>query len=62
MFVPYKVLLPKRIFRKAKSEQEVQALTKEYMMRYPHYSLICIEDGFALCERINNSTQEGKNG
>ncbi|WP_026908925.1 hypothetical protein [Paucisalibacillus globulus] len=61
MLVPYKVLLPKRIFKKAKSEQEVQALTKEYMQRYPHYSLIDIENGFAICER-NNSLQEGNHG
>lgn len=60
MNVPYKVLLPKRIFEGQKSEKEILSLAKEYMQRYPHYSFICIENGFAICER--KLIQEGENG
>ncbi|WP_096269476.1 hypothetical protein [Paucisalibacillus globulus] len=59
MLVPFRVLLPKRIFEDAKTEQEVQALTKEYMQRYPHYFLIYIENGFAICERNNKNPNGG---
>lgn len=58
MFVPYKVLLPKHIFKGQKSEKEVLALTKEYMQRYPHYTLIRIENGFAVCERNDLKIQK----
>lgn len=61
MLVPYKVLLPKRIFNKAKDEKEVQALVLDYMQRYPHYSLIDIENGFAICDRINSNKTGGEN-
>jgi hypothetical protein len=60
MLVPFRVLLPKRIFVEAKTQQEVQALTKEYMQRYPHYSLISIENGFAICEIIDSRKVGGK--
>lgn len=60
MHAPFRVLLPKRIFEQSNNELEVQALTKEYMQRYPHYSIIRIENSYAICER--KTVQEGKDG
>lgn len=46
----YRVLLPKWVFKSDENEQ--YALVKKYMQRYPHYILISVVDGFAVCERV----------
>jgi hypothetical protein len=51
--VPYKVLLPPRIVEVEKVDiKEFNRLVEGYMQRYPHYVVIGVKDGFALCERI----------
>ncbi|WP_067730964.1 hypothetical protein [Oceanobacillus damuensis] len=57
----FRVLLPKWVFEKSKTEKELQKNIKDYMQRYPHYVLSHIEDSFAVCERIN-SLKEEQNG
>lgn len=46
----YRVLLPKWVFKSDENEQ--YALVKKYMQRYPHYILISVKNGFAVCERV----------
>jgi len=48
LIVPYRVLLPKWVFE---NEKQVMTRAKRYMQRYPHYSLIRIENGFAICDK-----------
>ena len=52
MLNPYKVLLPKWVFKEEDNEKQVQARAQYYMQRYPHYNLIRIENGFAICGRL----------
>jgi len=61
MLVPYKVLLPQWVFEHVETDQEVLTNTIQYIQRYPHYTVNRIENGFAICERIN-STGEDENG
>jgi hypothetical protein len=49
--VPYKVLLPKWIWEKAKSKEELKSLILQYMKRYPYYHVSGIQNGKAICER-----------
>jgi hypothetical protein len=49
--VPYKVLLPKWIWEKAQSKEELKRLVLDYMKRYPHYHVKGIKEGKAICER-----------
>ncbi|EIT85948.1 hypothetical protein A374_08934 [Fictibacillus macauensis ZFHKF-1] len=49
--VPYRVLLPKRIWRECSTKAEIVQAVKEYMQRYPHYIVKGVKNGFALCER-----------
>jgi hypothetical protein len=49
--VPYKVLLPARIWEEAQDKEEFKKLLAEYMSRYPNYIVKGIKDGFAWCER-----------
>lgn len=49
--VPYKVLLPRWIWEQAQSKEQFRQLVVEYMQRYPHYQVIGIKDGFAICKR-----------
>ena len=58
MLVPYKVLLPKRLFQENKIDEELMDLVLDYMERYPHYHIVSIENGFAICER---KVKEGGN-
>lgn len=53
MLVKFRVLLPKWVFENSLTDEDVQANTINYMQRYPHYVLIKIENGFAICDRIN---------
>ena len=46
-----KVLLPKWVFEPT-SKKEQNTLIMQYMQRYPHYAVIAIENGFAVCERL----------
>jgi hypothetical protein len=48
--VPYRVLLPKWVFDATDKEHFKRNLAR-YMVRYPHYIVKGIKDGFALCER-----------
>lgn len=49
----YRVKLPKWVFNPS-DEQEQESLIKRYMQRYPHYFVIQVENGFAICERIKS--------
>lgn len=51
MRVPYKVLLPNRIFDQASDKLHLIQLILKYMQRYPHYAFLYEENGFAICER-----------
>lgn len=55
MIEHFRVLLPKWIFEKAKNDDEIHAYVNKYMQRYPHYTLLKIENGFAVCDRIQMS-------
>ncbi|SEQ22715.1 hypothetical protein SAMN05216232_1959 [Virgibacillus subterraneus] len=58
MMNKHNVLLPKWIFEKSNNEKEVQALVLDYMQRYPEYNLISINNGFAICESIQQKRGE----
>lgn len=49
--VPFRVLLPKRIFQEARDQDHLKMLVLEYMQCYPDYAVRKIKDGFAVCER-----------
>jgi len=49
--VPYRVLLPSRIWEEAHDKKEFLQLVLDYMKRYPDYKVIKIENRFAICER-----------
>ena len=51
MLVNYRVLLPKWVFESSLTNDDVQAKALNYMQRYPHYIVIKIENGFAICSR-----------
>lgn len=51
MLVPYRVLLPKRLFKISKIDEDLNSLILNYMQRYPHYVFLYEENGFAVCER-----------
>jgi hypothetical protein len=48
-----KVLLPERITKEQSkwTEQNFNFIVRNYLMRYPNYELIRVEDGFAICDR-----------
>lgn len=54
MLVPYRVLLPKRLFANSKNQKELKALILDYMQRYPHYLFLYEENGFAICDKKRN--------
>lgn len=47
----YKVGLPPNLWEKATSEQHLNELILKYMERYPHYDVIGVSNGFAICIR-----------
>jgi hypothetical protein len=47
----YRVLLPKWIWEKATSKEEAKRFVKDYMKHYPHYRVVAVKDGFAICQR-----------
>lgn len=50
-FPDFKVLLPKCIWRENTSKEDVVHAVKEYMLRYLHYRVKGVKNGFAICER-----------
>ncbi|WP_200411395.1 hypothetical protein [Virgibacillus salexigens] len=58
MLVPYKVLLPKWVYEQPISEDEFYSSVLQYMQRYPHYHVLYVENGFAICERIAKKAGE----
>ncbi|MDY0396808.1 hypothetical protein ACFSMW_14770 [Virgibacillus halophilus] len=46
----YNVLLPKWVF-KPENEKEQTSLAMYYMQSYPHYDVLFIKNGFAMCVR-----------
>lgn len=48
---PYKVLLPERILKEVNHIDHFKKLVLDYMRRYPHYAVIRVEKGFAVCAR-----------
>lgn len=49
--IPYKVLLPERLWKEANDKKHLKRLVLEYMERYPHYKVIKIQGKFAVCIR-----------
>lgn len=49
--VPYKVLLPARIWERAQNKEHLKELVLNYMRRYPDYSIKKVKGRFAICER-----------
>jgi len=49
--VPYKVLLPERLWREAKDKDHLKQLVLQYMQRYPKYVVKSVKNGFAVCDR-----------
>jgi hypothetical protein len=47
----YRVLLPDRLKQQASSKEEYKELVLRYMESYPHYQIIAIKNGFAICVR-----------
>ena len=45
----YKVLLPRWIWEEAKDTEHFKKLVLQYMLRYPHYTVKSVKDGFAIC-------------
>lgn len=58
MLVPFKVLLPKRIFKTSRNEDELMFNVLVYMQRYPHYVFSHLEGNFAVCEKIKSLKEE----
>ncbi|UFU00341.1 hypothetical protein KO561_05160 [Radiobacillus kanasensis] len=54
MQVPFRVLLPKRIFEQSRNKDEILSAIKEYMQRYPNYVVLRVEKHFAICERVRD--------
>ncbi|WP_188453969.1 hypothetical protein [Virgibacillus oceani] len=52
MLNKHRVLLPKWIFTESTNDKELNKLVLNYMCRYPDYVFRYIENGFAICERI----------
>jgi hypothetical protein len=49
--VPYRVLLPKWIWEQAADKDHFKKLVLDYMRHYPHYAVISVKSGFAICNR-----------
>ncbi|MBM7585813.1 hypothetical protein JOC86_002355 [Bacillus pakistanensis] len=49
--VPYRVLLPKRLWSEARDKEHLKRLVLEYMQRYPNYVVKGVKNGMAICER-----------
>ncbi|KAA0547550.1 hypothetical protein FZW96_11930 [Bacillus sp. BGMRC 2118] len=50
--VPFKVLLPMKIWNLKESDPErFPKGVLWYMKRYPHYKVLKVVDGFAICEK-----------
>ena len=50
--VPSKVLLPRKFWEEAQSNEHFKELVIKYIRKsYPDYSIKAIKDGFAICER-----------
>lgn len=47
LFDVYRVLLPDWVFE---DESNVKTKAEQYLQRYPHYYLVDIKEGFAICE------------
>lgn len=51
--MPYRVLLPKSVFKKSRNERELHLNVSNYMEKYSYYTVLKIEKGFAICGRVN---------
>jgi hypothetical protein len=49
--VPYKVLLPERLWVEARDKEHFKQLLAAYMRRYPHYIVKAVDNRMAVCER-----------
>jgi hypothetical protein len=50
--VPFKVLLPNRIWEQRSNKEIFKTEVKKYMERYPHYKVLKVADQMAWCQRI----------
>ena len=60
MITRTKVLLPEWILKQQStiSEQKFLSIVREYLTRYPNYQLISVNNGFAVCDRIDDFEQK----
>lgn len=49
--VPYRVLLPERLFKEARDKEHLKMLVLQYMRHYPNYVVKSVKNGFAICDR-----------
>jgi hypothetical protein len=49
--VPYRVLLPERIWEQARDKDHFKQLLAAYMKNYPHYIVKAVDGRMAVCER-----------
>jgi hypothetical protein len=49
--VPYRVLLPERLFKEAQDRDHLKIFVLLYMRHYPEYVVKSVRDGFAICYR-----------
>ncbi|UII58099.1 hypothetical protein LS684_20975 (plasmid) [Cytobacillus spongiae] len=47
----YRVLLPKWIWKQAANKEEAKQFIMDYMKHYPHYRVVAVKNGFAICQR-----------
>jgi hypothetical protein len=54
-FTRCKVLIPERILKEKAtvSEQNFIFLVRNYLVRYPNYQFIDVENRFAVCDRMD---------
>jgi hypothetical protein len=57
-----RVLLPARITKEQTNwtEQNFLFIVRNYLMRYPNYELIRVENGFAICDREDEVRERRK--
>lgn len=49
--VPTHVVLPARLWKEAKDNDELKSLILQYMERYPQYKVKTVKNGIAICQR-----------
>ncbi len=60
----YRFLIPLKIIDHCRINQELlETQVKQYMVgRYPNYSLLTVEDGYAICQYVEEGRGESEGG